>query len=167
MFDLEPESEFADTGALQVLPELTDEDKRLMSVGPKSDEDFERLEELTGVDAADWRVYWAFRTKHGEPMHVRSEGKLLFPDAWQYSATRPAGPSYPPPSGPVEVLRLKLLYWESRRNYVLREAAALRAVLCDPRVDESPEAFGGLRSRLKWLEAAAVECTTRLRELEG
>jgi hypothetical protein len=77
----------------------------------------------------DWRAYFrAFCEKHGRfPLLYR--GRLLFPDAWQYSATDHAGPEWPPPDDKAERVRLMRAYWKLRRNAVRKTLPAARARL--------------------------------------
>src|SRR5262245_41862310 len=85
---------------------------------------------LSGGDGVDWRAYFlAFMEVHGKnPVEVN--GKLLFPDGWQYSRNNHAGPEYPPPADPDQHRGLRIVYWKKRREIVETQAPELRRY-CD------------------------------------
>lgn len=69
----------------------------------------------------DWEDYFkCFCEKHGR-FPLLWANKLLFPDAWTYSATDHAGPEWPPPEDEVERIKLKRIYWKLRLNAVRRD----------------------------------------------
>ena len=158
---------FDDGTTLAAIPEGFDEELALaISTVPTSDDDYQRLEDLSGESADDWRAYFAFSKAHGG-RPVECEGRSIFEDGWGWSATRVSGPGYRPPQAPGEVLRLKLAYWEIRRRQTVDLANRLRAVLADPRADLTPELFAPVRDALKSCEDEIDLCSGKLAELEN
>ena len=157
---------FDDSATLAAIPEGFDEElARAISSVPTTDDDYQRLEDLSGEDASDWRAYFAFSRSHGAHP-VEFEGKSLFEDGWGYSSTHPGGPAYPSPQAPGELLRLRLGYWETRRRQTVDLANRLRAVLADPRADLTPDVFAPVRDALKSCEDEIDLCNRTLEELD-
>ena len=77
-----------------------------------------------------WRVDWAEYFRRFSDLHggnpVELGGVLVFEDGWQYSATDPSGPEYPPPTKLEELLKLRLAYLRERAGIVRDEVKALR-----------------------------------------
>ena len=157
---------FDDGTTLAAIPEGFDEElARAISSVPTTDADYERLEELSGEDANDWRLYFAFSSAHGGHP-VAFENRSLFEDGWGYSSTHPGGPAYRPPQAPGELVRLKISYWEIRRRQTVELANRLRGVLADPRADLTPELFSPVRDALKSCEDEIAECNRKLEDLD-
>ena len=109
----------------------------------------------------------AFCWEHGAPVpHAEDTSRLLFSDGWTFDALDPAGPAYPPPSDPMEVKRLRRLYYETRAAVVAREADYLRAMMLDPRAEAVPQVFAPYREQLKWCEEDLKRTTQALKEVE-
>lgn len=81
----------------------------------------------------DWPRYFRdFCAAHGgNPVAVGGKDSviLLFADGWTHSATDHAGPEWPPPDDPEQLRKLKLLYWQTRRQMVSSELTALERAL--------------------------------------
>lgn len=138
----------------------------------------------------DWAAYFRkFCELHGEP--VKHNGRLIFRDGYAYSATDHAGPEYPPPSDPRELLLLRRVYWVKRRRMVQAEMDELKATVralfeaqsgrsaplqqTTSFVDDDGKrqvSVGdvdrqALLERMKWLVDDARECNSELRALEA
>lgn len=138
----------------------------------------------------DWRAYFKeFCELHGrDPVSYR--GRLLFPDGWTYSSSDYAGPEWPPPDDPAELLAVQSSYWRRRRGIVRRERDELRLAVqslaemqrcksvplqqvvqmrdseTNQRVtSRKPLDLDGLKARLAWLEEDVAECDRHLAEL--
>lgn len=138
----------------------------------------------------DWRAYFKeFCDLHGrDPVPYR--GRLLFPDGWTYSSTDYAGPEWPPPDDPAELLAVQSSYWRRRRGIVRRECVTLQLAVqslaemqgCKSvplqqvvqiRDSETnklvtsrrPLDLEALKGRLTWLEEDVAECNRHLAEL--
>jgi hypothetical protein len=87
----------------------------------------------TAVERIDVAVDWVelfkdFCQKHGnEP--VFWQGRLLFEDGWTHSADSHRGPSWSPPTEPLELRRLKTEYWMERRRLVRAELDRLEEMV--------------------------------------
>lgn len=74
----------------------------------------------------DWDAYWKrFQEAHGgDP--VLFEGRMLFRDAWTYSATDPMGPEWMPPKQMDRTIYLMKCYWKIRKAFIENETRALK-----------------------------------------
>ena len=157
---------FDDGTTLEAISEGADEELvRAITTVPTTDADYERLEDLSGEDANDWRAYFAFSKAHGG-RPIEFEGRSVFEDGWGYSSNHPGGPAYRPPQAPGELLRLRLGYWETRRRQTAELANRLRGVLADPRADLTPDLFAPVRDALKSCEDEIDLCNRTLEELD-
>lgn len=142
----------------------------------------------------DWRAYYReFALAHGG-YPVVHKGRQLFADGWRYSLTDHAGPEWPPPDDPKELLQLRLAYWRRRLTISANAAEVLgrklRAMEDVQRAKDLPLQqiaasldpvtglwrriegacgefdFASHRRRLEDLESDAATCRERLAELE-
>lgn len=68
-----------------------------------------------------WREYFQrFCEAHGR-WPVQYMGRLLFRDGWMYSSSDYKGPEWAPPEDPLNLLRLRHIYWTRRRSIVADE----------------------------------------------
>lgn len=137
----------------------------------------------------DWKAYYEiFEQLHGTP--VRFNGRLLYHDGWQHSATDYAGPEWAPPDDPKELKTLIRAYYRRRlpqlkeeydilRNQInsIREMQTMMSVPLQQRVRYFDEDRGGylsksetvditpLEQRLQNLEEEVRECESRLHAL--
>lgn len=73
----------------------------------------------------DWKAYYKrFSELHGG-YPIVYKGRQLFHDGWGYSTTDYAGPEYPPPKDPVELVKLQKVYWYTRWNRAKNELLML------------------------------------------
>lgn len=73
-----------------------------------------------------WKAYYkVFSEKHGG-VPILYKGRQYFRDGWSYSATDYAGPEWPPPSDPKELLTLQRVYWYTLHNRCRNELLILR-----------------------------------------
>lgn len=143
----------------------------------------------------DWRAYfYRFMEAHGgNPVH--HNGRLLFHDGWQYSATAYQGPEWPPPEGD-ELKQLQITYWTLRLNVVKPQADNLRRELqhlhhlqkglsaplmqavqtwvpADGntpghyRIDRTEVNLEPVKLRLEFLEQDVKDCEAKLKELRA
>ena len=138
----------------------------------------------------DWDAYWQrFKEVHGDP--VPYNGKLLFEDGYQYSATDVMGPEYLPPDDADELRKLQVVYWVERRRVVvaerievettlkgLKELQATRSVPLQELTflfdDERGKTVAtrkdldltALVGRLNWLKADVADCDARIASLK-
>lgn len=138
----------------------------------------------------DWKAYFrAFCEIHGrEPVVI--QGRLLFPDGWQYSLDNYEGPEYPPQSE-EEAEALATVYWRRKQRIVYGEWVRLKRTLAQlelmrdtrsapiqqkylsyndtaegPRMGmvSCPVDFRAIRGRIDQLQADLNECLGHLRE---
>ena len=141
----------------------------------------------------DWHAYFVnFSSQHGgDP--VEHGGRLLFRDAWQYSATDYAGPEYPPLESEQYRGELVRTYWTLRKDIVSEELYQLeyrvrglrdlqsnkslpihqvfapywdedKRVMVDETID--PVDWNILESRLRWLRDDVDLCCQELERLK-
>ena len=157
---------FDDSATLGAISDVDDQEMmRLSMLESPTDDDYDRLEDLSGEDAADWRAYFAFSKAHGGHP-IEFEGRSIFEDGWGWSATRVSGPAYRPPQAPGEMLRVKLGYWEIRRRQTAELANRLHKILADARANLTPEMFAPVRAALKSCEDEIALCNRTLEELD-
>lgn len=77
----------------------------------------------------DWQQYYEdFCEAHGK-YPILHNSRLLFPDGWTYSIDDYAGPEWPPPDNPVELARLRLIYYQRRLDIVQEELRNMTTIL--------------------------------------
>jgi len=138
----------------------------------------------------DWKAYWRrFQQEHGEPVPY-GDGRLLFPDGWQYSALRYGGPEWPPPTDPEELLALQRTYWRTRLAVVTAELRGLERQVADlvelqrvksvplqqvlrynategkAQVERVDLDLSALQGRIAWLRQDVTDCQAQLARLE-
>lgn len=137
-----------------------------------------------------WPAYFKeFCIQHGR-WSVVYRGRLLFQDGWSYSSTSYAGPEWPSPTDEKELKSLLLVYWRRRWEIVkplrddlkarvenLKQQESLRQVPLQQRTiwwdqengkyasSTEPVDWGGLLSRLDWLEQDVRDCEEKIKEL--
>lgn len=75
----------------------------------------------------DWKAYYRrFSEAHGGNPIVY-KGRQLFRDGWTYSLNDYAGPEWPPPADPKELLTLQKVYYYTLWNRAQNELMALRS----------------------------------------
>jgi len=140
----------------------------------------------------DWQAYFAeFKRAHGENPVYFGKDQLLFADGWRYSSESYAGPEWPPPKNKHLLRRLKIAYWERRRNIVVAELRFIknrldyfytmqndrdlplqqRFIRYDPDLDKrvierGPIDFELMEARIKALEEDIINCNGALSLLD-
>lgn len=76
----------------------------------------------------NWPAYYkTFSRAHGDnPVEVGN--RILFRDVWMYAMDY-AGPEWPPPADPIELLKLQREYWKRRRDKLKSRRDAMAASL--------------------------------------
>ena len=137
-------------------------DRQQLAMEVQQDQD-----EVTPMEWAPTSYLEAFALEHGAPLpHPEDSGRLLCADGWSFDAFNPNGPAYPPPGDPVEVKRLRVLYYQTRQTWVAKEVDFLRSMLLDPRHEACPSLFSPYRQQLAELEKDLGETAQALKELE-